>query len=277
MRIALCQMRVEENKAHNLQKAREMLRRSAEEGAELAILPEMFNCPYDQAYFTAYAEPETGETLSMLSSAAKAEGIWIVGGTIPQLCTDGCIYNTCSVLNSQGEVVAAYQKIHLFDVDLGEEARFKESATFASGNKVVSFALGSLRIGLGICYDLRFPELPRLLSLQGAELLIFPSSFTKVTGEAHWELLLRGKAVDNQVFIAGVSSAPNPAASFHAYGHSMAVDPWGRVEASLGEEEGILLVDLDLGKVEKVRRELPLFAHRRIDLYRISEVDRTCR
>jgi len=275
MKLALCQMTVEKDKKVNLQTARNMLHQAAEEGAELAVLPEMFNCPYDQGYFTAYAEPDTGESLSMLSAAAKAEGIWIVGGTIPQLSTeDERIYNTCFVLNCQGQVVAAYQKIHLFDVDLGEEARFMESASFSPGHKVVSFAFGPLRIGLGICYDLRFPELVRLLSLQGAQLLIFPSSFTKVTGEAHWELLLRGKAVDNQLFIAGVSSAPNPSASFHSYGHSMVVDPWGRVEASLGVEEGVLIVDLDLGKVATVRRKLPLFAHRRTDLYRISGVDR---
>ena len=271
MRIALCQMRVEENKANNLQKAREMLRRSAEAQAELAILPEMFNCPYDRAYFTAYAEPETGETLSMLSAAAKVEGIWIVGGTIPQFSADRRIYNTCSVLNSQGQVVADYQKIHLFDVDLGDEARFTESATFAPGHKVVVFTCGRVRIGLGICYDLRFPELSRLLSLRGADLIIFPSAFTRVTGEAHWELLLRARAVDNQVFIAGVSSAPNPEVSFQAYGHSMVVDPWGKVEASLGDEEEILIVDIDLEKVARIRRELPLLAHRRTDLYRVSE------
>ncbi len=269
MKIALCQLRVEAEKEKNLAKAGQMLARAAENGAELAVLPEMFTCPYEHENFPVFAEAEGEETTALLSRIAAEKGMWVVGGSIPERVGEK-IYNTCFVFNPQGKRVARHRKLHLFDFELPGGAVIKESATLTAGQELTLVETGSCRLGIGICYDLRFPEYIRLLSLAGAELVIIPAAFSRVTGPAHWEILLRTRAVDNQVFMAGVSSAPNPSLSYLAHGHSMLVDPWGKIIKALGEEEEILLVEMDRERLAQIRRELPLLAHRRTDLYRVA-------
>lgn len=269
MKIALCQLRVEAEKEKNLAKARQMLVRAAGHGAELAVLPEMFTCPYQHENFPVFAEAEGEETTTLLSRAAGEEGIWVVGGSFPERVGEK-IFNTCFVYNPQGERVARHRKLHLFDFELPGGVSVKESATLTAGEELTLVDTGACRLGIGICYDLRFPEYTRLLSLGGAELAVIPAAFSRVTGPAHWEILLRTRAVDNQVFMAGVSSAPNPSLSYLAHGHSMMVDPWGKIINALGEEEEILLVEMDLKRLPQVRDKLPLLAHRRTDLYQVT-------
>ena len=269
MKIGLCQLRVEPEKEKNLEKAARMLKTAAGAGAEMAVLPEMFNCPYQQDLFPVYAEEEGGRTTSLLSRVAREEGLWVVGGSIPE--RDGeKVYNTCFIYDPNGNRVARHRKLHLFDIDLPGKVTVAESATLTQGEEFTLFTAGTCRVGVGICYDLRFPEYARILSLRGADLMVIPAAFSQVTGPAHWEILLRTRAVDNQFYTAGVSSAPNRSLSYLAYGHSMLVDPWGEIKGALGEEEGVLVGTVDPARLEQIRSELPLLAHRRTDLYQLS-------
>lgn len=266
MKIGLCQLRVEPEKERNLEKAAEMLRSAADGGAEMAILPEMFNCPYHHDYFPVFAEEEGGQTTSLLSQIAKERGFWVVGGSIPERAGEK-VYNTCFIFDPDGNRVARHRKLHLFNIDLPGKVTVAESATLTAGEEFTLVDTGICRVGVGICYDLRFPEYARLLALKGADLLVIPAAFSRVTGPAHWEILLRTRAVDNQVYMAGVSSAPNPSSSYLAYGHSMLVDPWGEIKGVLGEKEEILVGEVDFARLQQIRSELPLLAHRRTDLY----------
>ena len=263
IKAALCQMEVVDDKAANLQKAAQMLKNAADAGCILAVLPEMFNCPYEVVKFDAYSEtwPE-GETFRMLSEAAKKNGLTVVGGSLPEKY-HGNIYNTSFVFGPDGELLARHRKMHLFDVDIPGGTVFRESSVLSAGRQVTLVESGELVFGLGICYDMRFPELARAMTLKGAKLLIYPGAFGPETGPAHWELTLRARAVDNQVFTLGVSPATTQGAAYQAYGNSLAVDPWGRVLAKANRAEALLVVELDLGEIAKVRRELPLLEHRR--------------
>lgn len=271
--IALCQPRIETDKTTNLIKAAAMIGRAAGDGAEIIALPEMFNCPYDQARFPEWAEDRTGPTLDMLRQAAADNRTYLIGGSFPE--RDGNqIYNSCYVMGPDGDILAVHRKLHLFDVELSEGVRFQESATISPGNGKTLVRLGRITVGIGICYDLRFPEYARLLALEGAEMIIYPGAFNPVTGPAHWELLLRARAVDNQVFTTGVSGVPGEGVAYRSYGHSMIVDPWGDRLAAAGDGEGIVRAELDLEALRRVRNELPLLQHRRVDLYQVNGIGR---
>lgn len=265
--LALCQMVVTDNKASNLTRAREMISRAASLGSKLVILPEMFNCPYQVAQFPNYAESYPGgESLDMLSTAAAKEGIYLVGGSVPE-ADGGCFYNTSFIFGPDGSLLGRHRKIHLFDVDLPGGLRVRESATLKAGEdvNVVETELGNL--GVAICYDIRFPELIRLLALGGAQVLVVPAAFNMTTGLAHWDLVFRTRAVDNQLYVVAVSPARDPGAAYVCYGHSMVVDPWGNKVAAAGEEETVLTAVIDLSLVDEIRGRLPLLKHRRADLY----------
>ena len=270
IRLALCQLKVGPDQIANRKAAQVMLSEAADCGANIVVLPEMFSCPYQQEKFPEYAEDAVGETPKMLSEAAKEGRFFLVGGSFPEHTQDGGLYNSCYIFGPNGEILGVHRKIHLFDVELSGGVSFQESSTLSAGAERTVLDLAGIRTGIGICYDLRFPEYARLLALDGAQLLIYPGAFNPVTGPAHWELLLRGRAVDNQVFLVGVSPAPSPGMSYQAYGHSMVVDPWGRVLTDAGTEEKLVLVDIDSREPERVRRELPVLRHRRTDLYRIT-------
>jgi omega-amidase len=270
IRIALCQLKVGPDRTANRKAARSMLSEAADHGANIVVLPEMFSCPYQQERFSEYAEDAAGETPKMLSEAAKEGRFFLVGGSFPEHIQDGGLYNSCYIFGPNGEKLGVHRKIHLFDVELSGGVTFQESATLSAGTDQTILDLAGIRTGIGICYDLRFLEYARLLALEGAQLLIYPGAFNPVTGPAHWELLLRARAVDNQVFLVGVSPAPYPGMSYQAYGHSMVVDPWGNVLADAETEEKLVLVDIDRREIERVRRELPVLRHRRTDLYHMS-------
>lgn len=270
MRVALIQMLVTTDKAANLRIACEKIRAAKQAGADIAILPEMFCCPYENRCFRAYGEPEGGEVQQALSRLAAELGLYIVGGSIPELA-EGNVYNTSFVYGRDGRLLARHRKVHLFDIDVEGGQSFRESDTLSPGNSVTTFETEFGTCGLCICFDLRFEELARCMCLRGAKVLFVPAAFNMTTGPAHWELLFRQRAVDNQCFAVGVSPARDERASYVAYGNSMAVDPWGTVLCRAGAEETTLLADLEFDRLEAVRKQLPILSARRTDLYEVRE------
>lgn len=266
MKLAQIQMHVTADKAANLRHAEDLLR--SVRGADMAILPEMFCCPYDNGCFRAYGEAAGGAAYQMLSRAAAENHLWVVGGSIPEL-DGGRVYNTSYVFAPDGRCAARHRKIHLFDIDVDGGQRFRESDTLTAGDDVTVFDTPWGKMGLCICFDLRFQELSRLMTLAGAQVLLVPAAFNMTTGPAHWELLLRQRAVDNQCFTVGAAPARDEAASYVAWGHSLICDPWGTVLHECGSGEETAVVDLDLSRVDAVRQQLPILSARRTDIYDI--------
>ena len=269
-KIGVCQLNVLENKQENIIKAEKMLREAARNGSQLVVLPEMFNCPYENKYFPLYAEEYPGETTSMLSRVAKELGIYIVGGSIPERDGD-VLYNTTFIFDKKGGLIGKHRKMHLFDIDVEGGIRFKESDSLGYGKEVTVVDTEYCPIGVAICYDMRFPELMRLMTLEGAEVIIVPAAFNMTTGPAHWELTARTRALDNQVYFVAASPARDMEASYHAYGHSCIIDPWGKAISQADEKERIIYGEVDLGMVKKIRKELPLLQHRRTDIYELKK------
>ena len=269
MNVALIQMRTGLDKAANVATAVSEIRAAAQQGADLAVLPEMFCCPYDHKYFAPYSEPAGGPVWRALSEAAQSNQIWVVGGSFPESDGDQ-LYNTCFVFDSQGRQIARHRKVHLFDVDL-PGMKFRESSTFATGEKITVFDTPFGKMGCAVCFDLRFPELFRAMAVRGAKIIFLPAQFNTSTGPAHWELSLRMRAVDNELFMVGASAARYEGFSYPCWGHSTVCDPFGQVIASCDETEQILYSDIDLGRVDEVRRSLPTFLHLRRDVYAVAE------
>lgn len=267
LKIAICQMKVGIDKNANLEKAGQMIGVAAGQGAEVIVLPEIFNSPYQTNLFPVYAEPFPGPSTDFLAAAAAKYGVCLVGGSIVEQDSDGRIYNSSFVFDENGDLLARHRKVHLFDIDIPGKISFRESDTLAAGNTISTFSYKKVGFGLMICYDCRFPELARAAVLEGAEILIIPAAFNLTTGPAHWELLMRGRAVDNQVFITAASPARNPDASYHAWGHSLVVDPWGTIIREAGIDEEIIFAELDFSVLERVRSELPVLKQRRTDVY----------
>lgn len=270
-RIAICQMKVVDYKEANLKKAVNLIEKSAAGGAHLVILPEMFNCPYDNSKFQEYAEDKKNSiTLNTISDAAKEQGVYLVAGSIPESEANQ-IYNTSFIFDSRGGLIGSHRKLHLFDIDVPDAVTFKESETLTAGDKITVIETEFCNLGVAICYDIRFPELLRLMTLKGAELIVVPGAFNMTTGPAHWEPLIRSRAMDNQIYIAAASPARDENASYVAYGHSMIVGPWGEVLAQAGSDEEIIYEDLKSSRIREVRNQLPLLKNRRIDLYDLIE------
>ena len=275
IKIALCQMNVVDNKEKNIEKAIQMIKESKKQGADLAILPEMFNCPYENEKFIEYAEElDESQTLKEISKIAKEEKIHVLAGSIPELERDDdgeSIYNTAVFFDDTGKSLGKHRKMHLFDIDVKGKIYFKESDTLSAGNEFTIIKTDLGRIGIGICYDIRFVELSRIMALNGAEMLIFPGAFNLTTGPAHWELLFRSRALDNQVYAIGVAPALDKDASYNSYGHSIAVNPWGEVIEELDYSEELKIVEIDLDELKRVREEIPVLKNRRVDLYEINK------
>ncbi len=266
-KLACCQMKVEKEKEENLSKARLMIAEAVKNGAQMVVLPEMFNCPYRAELFPEYAESYPGgPSLKMLSLTAKENQVYIVGGSVPEK-ENGCIYNTSFVFDPGGRLLGRHRKAHLFDVDLPGGLKIRESSTLNSGNKSTVIQTELCSIGVAICYDIRFPELIRQMVLNGAQVIIIPATFTLTTGQVHWKITFQARAIDNQVFTAGVAAARDYSERFLGYAHSLICSPWGEVLAEAGEEEEIIYSEVNLQLLEKVRQELPLLRHLRKDLY----------
>ena len=277
IKIALCQMNVVDNKEKNIEKAIQMIKESKKQGADLAVLPEMFNCPYENEKFIEYAEIlESSKTLKEIANIAKEENIHVLAGSISELERDDgekreSIYNTAVFFDNDGKQLGKHRKMHLFDIDVKGKIYFKESDTLSAGNEFTIIKTDLATIGIGICYDIRFVELSRIMALNGAEILIYPGAFNLTTGPAHWEILFRSRALDNQVYAIGVAPALDEDASYNSYGHSIAVNPWGEVIEELDYSEELKIVEIDLDEIKRVREEIPVLKNRRSDLYEINE------
>jgi len=265
--VAVCQLKVSDNKTFNLKNAQKMIEDAALQGADIIILPEMFNCPYDSSYFNRFFEEYPGETTSLLSALAALHSVYIIGGSIPER-EKNKIYNTSYSFDRNGALIGKHRKIHLFDVEIEGEIRFKESETITAGSKITVVETEFCKIGIAICYDMRFPELIRKMVLSGAKIIVVPAAFNMTTGPAHWHLIARTRALDNQVYFIAASPARDKKAGYIAFGHSLVVNPWGDIIAEASEKEGIIFSEIDLGFVDKIRRELPLLKHRREEVYK---------
>ena len=266
MKIALIQMHVDFNKNNNIAAACNKIKEAGLLNIDMVVLPEMFCCPYSGKYFREYGEEEGGPVQETLSGLAKEMGIFIVGGSIPELC-DNKIYNTSYVYDNNGKQIAKHRKAHLFDIDIKGKIRFFESEYLTAGDEITVFNSPFGIMGLCICFDFRFPEVASAMAKKGAVLIIVPAAFNMTTGPAHWETMFRQRAVDNQVFTIGAAPARDEDGVYVSYGNSIAVNPWGEVIARCGGNECTLIVDVDFKLVEDVRSQLPLISSRREELY----------
>lgn len=277
LKLALVQLAAGGDKAANLSQARLKVLEAAKAGARLIVLPECFNSPYGCQFFPKYAEtllpspPSKTQAPSWhsLSSIAMEAQAYLVGGSIPEFVPDTKkYYNTSLVFSPKGQLIATHRKTHLFDIDIPGKITFKESDVLSPGNKVTLFDLPEYgKIGLAICYDIRFPELATIAARKGAFLLIYPGAFNTTTGPMHWSLQGRARAVDNQVYVALCSPARDMDATYHAWGHTMAVNPNAEIMAEADEKEAIIYADLDGAMIEETRKGIPLYNQRRFDVY----------
>ncbi len=263
---AAVQMVASDDKAANFREAEHWIRMAATQGARLVALPEVFIWRGEKRREHEFAEAIPGPSSDALGKLARELGIYLLGGSIlEEIPGEAKVYNTSLLFDPTGKLIATYRKIHLFDVDLANGTSLRESATREYGETVVTAKTELGTIGLTVCYDLRFPELYRGLADRGAEIIFVPSAFTAYTGAAHWEPLLRARAIENQVYVIAPDQFGKSAKSFETHGHSMIVDPWGRVLAELPDSAGVVTAEIDLSFLAKVRTELPSLRHRRLD------------
>ena len=272
MKIAAIQMVSVPHVADNLAQARTLLQQAAALGAELAVLPEYFSTMgmRDSDKLALAERFGSGAAQDFLSATARELGLWIVGGTLPLGCADSGdaqrVRNSSLVYDPSGACVARYDKVHLFRFDNGRES-YDEGHTIEAGTAPVQFQLPSVDghrwcVGLSVCYDLRFPELYRQHASAGADLLLVPSAFTYTTGQAHWELLLRARAVENHAYVLATGQGGTHENGRQTWGHSMAIDPWGEVLAVQAQGPGVVLSDITAERVQQVRMQLPALQHR---------------
>jgi deaminated glutathione amidase len=266
VRAAICQMRSTEEVDANLAEGERLLGEAADAGADLASLPELFSHlgAGGRIHEVAESVPD-GATCRMLSAVARDRSMWVLGGSLAEREGDR-VYNTSPLFDRAGELVARYRKVHLFDVELPDQPPFRESAIYAEGTELVTHETEFGRLGLSICYDLRFPELYRGLMAVGAEVLLVPAQFQQTTGRDHWEILLRARAIENQCFVVAAGQwGEFGAGARRSYGHSAIVDPWGRILTEAPEEgSGVWSADLDFAELRRIRLTLPALKHRRL-------------
>ncbi|MEM7802385.1 MAG: carbon-nitrogen hydrolase family protein [Chloroflexota bacterium] len=267
-RIAACQMNSQHDKDVNLEKAEKLIDEAAALGADMVGLPEMFNMLGEYEDTVHEAEPVPGRTSQFLSAKAKEHGIYIHGGSIPEKI-DGShkLLNTTLVYDRNGDLISRYSKIHLFDIHIDGQKSYKESAKYDSGSQMVTFETEYTNMGLTICYDIRFPELYRALTLNGAQVIFQPAAFTLFTGKDHWETLIRARAIENQVYMVSPAQFGSHGKGKQCFGSTMIVDPWGTVLARAPERECVIFADVDQAAQDKIRAGLPSLTHRRPDIY----------
>jgi predicted amidohydrolase len=256
-KIALCQMTVTDDKNENLETAAKMVREAAAAGARVVCLPEIWNAPYDVKRMRSYAETVDGSTFRFLGDLARALKIYLVGGSIPEI--DGAaMYNTSFVFDPAGACIARHRKVHLFDVNIKNGISHRESDLFGAGDGPTTFDTEFGKIGLAVCFDVRFPEMFRAMAAQGCHLIFLPAAFTLTTGAAHWETLLKSRALDNQLFFAACGPARNPDAIYASWGHTTVATPWGDTAGCADERETIVYAVVDPDYANKIRREIPI-------------------
>jgi predicted amidohydrolase len=267
MRVACVQLNTQEDKAASVAAALELVNRLAAVGARLVVLPETWTYKGRHAALATEAEAIDGPSNTALAELAARHGIYVLAGSIyERTATAGKYHNTSVLFGPGGERLAVYRKIHLFDA-VTDAATYRESDDILPGSEVVTAEIDGVTVGLTICYDLRFPELYRALALRGARLILVPSAFTALTGKAHWEVLLRARAIENAVFIVAPDQTALHPPDRECYGRSMIVDPWGTVLAVASAGVGDCVAEVGLEAVDRVRRQLPALEHRRPETY----------
>jgi predicted amidohydrolase len=264
---AAIQMSSTTDKEENKGTAEALIREAASAGAQLVALPELWSCHGLDNVYRENAEPIPGPTTDFLGDLARELGVYLLGGSILEGGRDSeRLANTSTFFDPSGEMTALYRKIHLFDVKVSDK-EYLESANIAPGSEIVAAKAGPATLGLSVCYDVRFPELYRLLALRGAEILAVPAAFTLQTGKDHWEILLRARAVENQAFVIAPAQWGQKADGRWTFGRSMIVDPWGIVLATCPDRDGYALATLDLDYLDRFRTEFPALANRRPEYY----------
>ena len=269
IRVACVQMTSRQDKSANLERAEALVARAASTGADVVVLPEKWNLIGSADDYRAAAEPlEGGESVQAMSAWARTLGVSLVGGSITER-RDGRekLSNTSCVFDADGELVAVYRKIHLFDVEVGGHV-YRESEAEEAGTEPVLAHIEDWPVGLSVCYDLRFPELYRILALEGAELVTVPAHFTTPTGRDHWHVLLRARAIENQLYVAAAGQVGETLEGRPAYGRSLIADPWGTLLAQAPDEETVIVAELDRPRLRDIRTKLPSLANRRPAAYR---------
>ncbi|MBJ18090.1 MAG: carbon-nitrogen hydrolase family protein [bacterium] len=267
MRVAIVQVCSTDDLSLNLARAEKGLEEAAERGARFVALPENFAYMRREGGRFPCAQGPDGEIIRALSEWSRRLGVWLLGGTFPEAIPgDDRVYNTSLMFSPDGSAIARYRKIHLFDVELGPDASdsYRESTHFAPGEDLALAATRFGDIGLSICYDLRFPELYRALTLRGARWLVVPSAFTRETGKDHWEVLLRARAIENQAYVLAPAQCGHHSPDRASYGRSMIIDPWGLVIAQAGDSPTVLVADCPIEEIDRVRKAIPALTHRRL-------------
>ena len=272
VKIACIQFNVSKDKYENIENLAEILASGATEGADIISLPEMWNCPYQTELFPEYAEPEMGDTWLAMSTLARKNSAYMVGGSIPEVDEEGKVYNTCFVFDREGKQTGKHRKVHLFDIYAHGQQVFKESDTLTGGDSFTTFDTEFCRMAVNLCFDIRFPESARLPALAGARVIFNPAAFNMTTGPAHWELGFRQRAIENQIYMVGTSTARNPEAGYVAYGHSIITDPWGDIVMQMDEKPGVAVAEIDLDYINTIRAKLPLMSARRTDVYELKSL-----
>ena len=271
MRAAAVQLNSTEQKERNLEVAERLVRDAARDGADLVCLPEKWTVLGDSQALLKGAEPLDGPSLSAARGWARELAIHLVAGSMAErVAGQERLFNTSVLIDPRGEDVAVYRKIHMFDVEV-EGVSYRESEHEQGGDEIVTAPIGEAELGLTVCYDLRFPELYRILAVRGARVITVPSAFTAPTGLAHWEVLLRARAIEDQVFVVAPNQIGKAPPHYESYGHSAIVDPWGVVLAMAPDEECFVAADLDLEAQQQMREKLPALANRRPGAYRWPE------
>ena len=266
--VAAVQMNSRGDKAANVQTALALIDRAARTGARLICLPEIWTFMGDDEGTRANADPIPGPVTDQLAAKARQHGVHLHAGSIhEQVGGEPRVRNTTVVIAPSGEIVARYSKIHMFDVALEGGESYRESSVVAPGDEIVTFDMDGVTVGLAICYDLRFPELFRILALRGAEIVILPAAFTMRTGKDHWEVLIRARAIENQVFMVAPGQHGTSNDKDWCYGRSTIVDPWGVVLATAPDVDAVITATLDLERLAAVRRQVPSLANRMPDRY----------
>ncbi len=272
MRAAAVQLNSTDDKQRNLEAAERLVRAAAADGAELIALPEKWNLLGSGDTLRAGAEPLDGPAITAARRWARELGVHLVAGSITARMPDeDKPSNTSVLIGPEGEIEATYRKIHMFDIDVGGVA-YRESEHEQPGDEIVVAQAGDVPVGMTVCYDLRFPELYRILAVRGARVLVVPSAFTLHTGKDHWEVLLRARAIENSAFVLAPDQVGEAPPHYHSYGRSMIVDPWGVTLATAPDGEGFVAAELDLARQDRIRESLPSLANRRPESYRWPEI-----
>ena len=278
--VACIQLLSGKDKTANVENAKNQIDEAMDRDAstKLIVLPECWNSPYGTQFFREYGDriPDVGakagdgcsESVAMMLDAAQRHGVHIVGGSIPEIADGEKVYNTCVVCGPDGTILAKHRKVHLFDIDIPNKIRFIESEVLSAGDQVTVFETPFGKVGVGICYDIRFAELAAAMRAQDAKLLVYPGAFNMTTGPLHWELLQRARAVDNQCFVVTTAPARVEDGGYCSWGHSTIVDPWGKILASCEAEETTIRANLDLNSLDEVRASIPVSRQRRPEVYK---------